>query len=408
MGSLRSGDLGKKGAWMFKPKIWLRLGALAVASSTTALIKPILATETQEQSKEAAGQPGPTGTVVAQSGLRGGGGEGGEGVEGGEAGTRRPAVTPKLNPQPQQKPKVKQRGGFGGEGGEGGERGSGRRSERAPRWGDGGEAGERGVNTRYIFGFTEGADTERAREKEFENDTQGRLGKRSGTYTALQNTNNLLAEVGVFGSYHRIQDVPDFEDRNNARFDGAFAEVKYRFLNRNIHGIGMAFSVEPEWHRYSDLTGRFENSYAVELKLYADKELIPGRLFIAGNLVYEPEAVLAKEFDADTGQFTKWERESSFQAQGAISGAVTPDLFLGAEVRYLAQYEGSFLNHLEGRALYAGPTLYARLSSKSTITLAYSWQVSGKAIEQPDQRLDLLNFERQQFRVRWVSEFATV
>jgi hypothetical protein len=43
----------------------------------------------------------------------------------------------------------------------------------------------------------------------------------------------------------------------------------------------------------------------VELKLYADKELIPGRLFIAGNLVYEPEAVLAKQFDVDTGQFTK-------------------------------------------------------------------------------------------------------
>jgi hypothetical protein len=402
--------LGKKGALMLKPKIWLRLGALAVASSATALTKPILATETQEQSKEAAGQPGPAGPVVAQSGLRGAGGEGGEG---GEAGTRQPAITPKATPREQQQSKARERDRFGGEGGEGGERGAGRRSARAPQSGDGGEAGERGVNTRYIFGFTEGADTEKAREKEFENDTQGRLGKRSGTYTALQNksevefglTNNILAEFGVFGSYHRIQDVRDFEDRNGARFDGAFAEVKYRFLNRNIHGVGMAFSVEPEWHRYSDLTGRFENSYAVELKLYADKELIPGRLFIAGNLAYEPEAVLAKQFDLDTGQFTKWERESSFQALGAISGAVTRDLFLGAEVRYLAQYEGSFLNHLQGRALYAGPTLYARLSSKSTITLAYSWQVSGKAMEQPDQRLDLLNFERQQFRVRWVSEF---
>ena len=120
--------------------------------------------------------------------------------------------------------------------------------------------------------------------------------------------------------------------------------------------------------------------------------------------MYEPEAVLAKEFDPDTGQFTKWERESNFQALGAISGAVTPNLFVGAEVRYLAKYEGNFLNHLEGRALYVGPTLYARLSPKSTITLAYSWQVAGKATEEPDQKLDLLNFERQQFRVRWVSE----
>ena len=107
----------------------------------------------------------------------------------------------------------------------------------------------------------------------------------------------------------------------------------------------------------------------------------------------------------DTGQFTRWERESGFQALGAISGAVTPNLFVGAEVRYLAAYEGSFLNQLEGRALYVGPTLYARLAPKSTITLAYSWQVAGKATGEPGQTLDLLNFERQQFRVRWVYEF---
>jgi hypothetical protein len=49
--------------------------------------------------------------------------------------------------------------------------------------------------------------------------------------------------------------------------------------------------------------------------------------------------------------------------------------------------------------------LYARLSPKTTITLAYSFQLAGKASEEPDQSLDLLNFERQQFRFRWVSEF---
>src|SRR5262249_14370541 len=200
---------------MFKPKIWLRLGALAVASSATALPKPILATETQEQSKEVASQPGTAGPALAQSGRRGAEGEGGEGGEGGEAGTRRPAGTPKLTPQQQQKSKAKQRRGLGGEGGE---RGFGPRGDRAGtrgrqlgEGGERGEEGEQGVNTRYIFGFTEGADTERAREKELENDTVGRLGKRSGTYTALQNkseaefgvTDNVLVEFGLFGSYHR-------------------------------------------------------------------------------------------------------------------------------------------------------------------------------------------------------------
>jgi hypothetical protein len=71
----------------------------------------------------------------------------------------------------------------------------------------------------------------------------------------------------------------------------------------------------------------------------------------------------------------------------------------------LTAYEGNFLNQLEGQALYVGPTLYSLLAPKSTITLAYSFQVAGTAMEQLDQNLDLLNFERQQFRVRWVYEF---
>jgi hypothetical protein len=85
---------------------------------------------------------------------------------------------PKVAPQQQQKSRAKQRRGLGGEDGEGGERGLGLRSERAGtrgrQSGEGEEeaAGEQGVNTRYIFGFTEGADTERAREKEVEPNTK--------------------------------------------------------------------------------------------------------------------------------------------------------------------------------------------------------------------------------------------
>src|SRR5262250_1351393 len=38
--------------------------------------------------------------------------------------------------------------------------------------------------------------------------------------------------------------------------------MKYRLLDRRVHGFGLAFSVEPEWHLYSELTGRRESSYA--------------------------------------------------------------------------------------------------------------------------------------------------
>jgi hypothetical protein len=403
---------------MFTPKIWLRLGVFAVAGSSAAASSQMMPRiDSAVQLKTTVGEPNASGPeIVAQKQLAASEEYAGQGGEGGESGARRLRNAPKSLQE--RKPTAKAPRGSG-EGGEGGERGYASRTQapsnrlRRQQAAGGGEGGEQGVNTRYIFGFTEGADIERAGEREVENDLQGRLAKRSGSYTALQNkseiefgiTNNLMVEFGLFSSYHRIQDVPDFEDRNAARFDGAAAEVKYRLLDRSLHGFGLAFSIEPEWHRYSELTGRQESSYGVEFKMYADKELVPGKLFVAANLAYEPEAVLAKQFDPDTGQFTRWERESGFQATFALSAAVTPQLFIGAELRHLATYEGSFLNHMQGHALYAGPTLFARLSPASTITLAYSLQLAGKASTEPDERLDLHNFERRQFRVRWVSEF---
>src|SRR5215475_14867352 len=98
---------------MFKPKIWLRVGALAVASSTTMSPKPIRATETVDPSNAVVGQYDSAGTVVAQRGAHFAGGEGGEG---GEAGSSRRAGAPKTAPQKQQKPRAKQRKGVGGEG----------------------------------------------------------------------------------------------------------------------------------------------------------------------------------------------------------------------------------------------------------------------------------------------------
>ena len=54
---------------MFKPKIWLRLGALAVASSATMSSKPIHAAESVDPSKAAVGQYDSAGTVVYKMDL---------------------------------------------------------------------------------------------------------------------------------------------------------------------------------------------------------------------------------------------------------------------------------------------------------------------------------------------------
>jgi hypothetical protein len=373
----------------FTPKLWLSISAVVLASSAAT-------------NAVALDQPAGSGGTDALANAPG---------EGGEAGERR-AQRPRA---PKSKGKLQDRkavalrpAGAGGEGGEGGS------SQLRPRRGQGGEGGEAGVNTRYIFGFTEGTDTEHKGELELENDTIGRFKKREGSYTALQNateieygvTNDLMVEFAGLVEAHRIRGVPDLGDVRQTRFDGFSAEVKYRFWDRRSAPLGFAVSAEPEVRLHSETSGGREDAYGVELKAYADKELVPNKLFIAGNLLYEPEAVRARDTDPDTGQsFTRSEHESTFGVSGAIAGAVAPNVFLGAEVRHLRHYEGMGLNRLEGQATFVGPTLSVRFAPRALIQAAYSVQVAGRAVDDPNHRLDLVNFEKHNVRLRFVYEF---
>src|SRR3954454_24992302 len=144
---------------MFTPKIWLSVGAFALAGSTAVAAEPAQRDGAREPEKTAVGSAQDAAPmVVAQRRRRGAGGEGGEG---GEGGASRPSGAPKVAPQQRLKTPAKPRRGAGGEGGEGGERGSRRRGSlsaqpvRRGQGAEGGEGGEGGVNTRYIFGFTE-------------------------------------------------------------------------------------------------------------------------------------------------------------------------------------------------------------------------------------------------------------
>ncbi|MFL5069033.1 MAG: hypothetical protein ACJ8D9_05520, partial [Xanthobacteraceae bacterium] len=105
------------------------------------------------------------------------------------------------------------------------------------------------------------------------------------------------------------------------------------------------------------------------------------------------------------GRTTKWEHESTFGVSGAIAGAIAPGFFLGAEVRYLSHFEGSFLNKFEGEAVFVGPTLSVRFLPRAVVQAAFSAQVAGKSVDEPNRSLDLVNFERRQARARLVIEF---
>src|ERR1700674_728887 len=84
----------------------------------------------------------------------------------------------------------------------------------------------RDVETKYIFGFTEGSGIGLEGEKEFSPDSVTSIGKRDGKYTTTETklkyefTPNQYVqfELGPIVSWHNIQNVTGLDNRNQTSF----------------------------------------------------------------------------------------------------------------------------------------------------------------------------------------------
>jgi len=142
---------------------------------------------------------------------------------------------------------------------------------------------------------------------------------------------------------------------------------------------------------YYDITGVDGiGQYSADFRVLADRELIPGRLFAALNVRYEPEQTRLR----GSGETL---RESTLGIGAALAMQVMPNVFVGAEARSLRHYEGLGLNDFAGQALYIGPTLYATFGERYFISAA--WKVWG-AVAGSSGALDLVNFERHLLKLR--------
>jgi hypothetical protein len=286
------------------------------------------------------------------------------------------------------------------------------------------------TETKYLFGFTTGSDIGLEGEKEVSAETTGRFGKRNGTFRAFEHklefeftpTQFMQFEFGLLGTSHRIRDVPEFEDRNRSAFEGFSGEFRYLLIGRGPSSpFGLTFSVEPTYARIDDTTGERLQRLETEFKLSADTELVPNRLFLAFNALYEPEWVRPR--------FEPFERESTLALSTALALRLTPDLAIGSELQYRRKYEGIGLRQFEGEALYLGPTLYLQLTKKAFLSAAWSTQIAGhEAVDRRERaeaafealdagedpaatlpihhhRLDLKNFERHRAKLKVGFEF---
>ena len=157
----------------------------------------------------------------------------------------------------------------------------------------------RDIETKYVFGFTEGSGIGLEGEREVSFDTEARIGKRDGHYFAQREQ----ARIRVHAQPIRAVRVRSLRLRAPASATSPisttaisspsaalFGEVRYLLLDRGPSSpLGVTLSAEPEWRRIDETSGERVNNVELEMKLNADLELVPQRLYLGANLLYEPE-----------------------------------------------------------------------------------------------------------------------
>ena len=260
------------------------------------------------------------------------------------------------------------------------------------------------LETKYLFGsFTVGSSTGIEGEKAIEPDTQANFGKRGGRYGVSETelefeyTPNqyVQIELGPTISYYNINGAPGLADRNMGTINGLSGDFRFLLVERNPSPFAVTLSVEPEWHGRDETSGVPVSNYGLETKLEADTEIIKNRLFLAFNLLYEPEG---------TNSSPGWTNESTFGASSALAFQVIPNVVIGADLWYLRHYEGLGFNSFTGDAVYLGPTLFWKISSKVLMSASWEAQVAGHEVDVASA-FDLTDFSRQRARLLLEFEF---
>jgi hypothetical protein len=257
-----------------------------------------------------------------------------------------------------------------------------------------------GIDTEHLFGFMIGTDIGEVGEREFQSVTTGRFAKSSGTYRALTESTelefvpikNFRAEFAAVAASYDIGGVAGFDDVRQAGLQGVSLDLRYKFLERKVAAFGLTFAAETHTDRLDETSGQQVRSYGTDFALAFDRELIPDKLVAGINFLYQPEWTnfLATNIT---------EQQATIGIAWAMMAQVQPGVLIGGEVRYLRKYEGLGLDVFAGHALFVGPTVFIKLSERSRLTAAWSFQVAGRSAAIAGSTLDLINFERHQARL---------
>jgi hypothetical protein len=256
-----------------------------------------------------------------------------------------------------------------------------------------------------IFGFTSATDVGDKGDLGFANELTGFRGNRDGSYRWLSNkmelgytfAENWWIAGSAFISNHRIHGVTGMEDRDETSFEGLSIELKHRMIERSkFNPFAVTLSVEPyrSWIDVADGTGRRTDGYGAAFKIYTDAVIVPDRIFWAANAVWLPFRQQPPE------DRSVWQEGSGTSLSTALTFQPVKNLFVGAEVRQLANFGGTFFDERVGYAYFLGPTLLWKITDKIAFNATWQPQIAGRSIDNPTLRYDLDNFERAQFRFK--------
>jgi hypothetical protein len=261
------------------------------------------------------------------------------------------------------------------------------------------------LESKYLFGFTEGSDIGEQGEQSIEFENTAAFAKRGGRYSAIEQeieyenvpTQNFGYELSAHATAHDIKNVDGLGDLSGVNFSGLSTELRYLVIGRGPGSpFGLTFIAEPEWERIDGEDGTPTTDFSTTFRIAADTEIIPNHLFGAVNLIYTPEIARAPGED--------WERASQLGATAALAYRITPKVTVGGEVEYYRAYDGLAFQAFDGSAFYVGPTLHIQFNSKVMLAAAFSTQVAGQAVGE-SHNLDLTNFERYHTNLKLEFEF---
>lgn len=260
------------------------------------------------------------------------------------------------------------------------------------------------IETKYLFGsFTIGSSIGIEGEKAIEPDTQANFGKRGGRYGVTETelefeyTPNQYVEIelGPTISYYNINGVPGFTDRNVGAVNGFGGAFRSLLIDRNPSPFAVTLSIEPEWHSRDETSGLSVSNFGLETKLETDTELIKNRLFLAFNVLYEPEG---------TNTFPGWTNKSTFGASAALAFQIIPNVVVGADLWYLRHYEGLGFNSFTGDSIFLGPTFFWKINAKVLMSASWEAQIAGREVGVASA-FNLTDFSRQRARLLLEFEF---